>query len=367
LGDIPPQSKRQIIIKGRLEGSNEDIRVFKFKVGAPSTKNPNVIGTEYMNISQEVSISKPFVDLKIAVDGSESPTYSVASSFDRSKNVEIYWYNNLPNSLSNMSIVAKLEGNSYDKSLINPSEGYYRSSTNEIIWDTRTNPDFVSVGSGDSGKVSFGVTPANFSSETRLITNPKILITASVSGKRTQEINVPSAVIGAKTKEIRVSALPILNTRVVRDIGPFANTGPIPPKAEKASTYTVIWTVDSTVNSLSNVYISAVLPPYVKWLNKVSPDTENIDFSSTTGAVTWKVGSVSAFSQNSGRTRQVAFQISFEPSAIQVGTSQILVEDTALEAQDDFTGEKLSAKSNFLTTVFSTDPSYRDTMGAVVQ
>jgi hypothetical protein len=74
---------------------------------------------------------------------------------------------------------------------------------------------------------------------------------------------------------------------------------------------------------------------------------------------------VSAFSQASQRTRQVAFQIAFEPSVTQVGNSQILLDDSIMNGVDDFTGENLSSKINFLTTVFNTDPSYKDTMGAV--
>jgi hypothetical protein len=364
LGDLPPQSKRSIIIHGRLTGSDKDERVFGIRVGSQSSQNQNSIGTEFTSTQGKISISKPFMDIKIAVDGAESNSYSVGS-FNRSKNVEISWSNNLPTAINNASIVVKLDGNAYDKSLVLPDNGYYRSLTNEIIWDTKTNPELQSIGAGDGGKVKFNITPIDFSNQSRLITNPKISVTASAFGTRTQESNVPSSLVSAISKEIRVSATPSLNGRVLRDIGPFANTGPIPPKAEKITTYTIVWSVDSTNNSLSNVSVTTIMPPYVKWLNKVSPDNEDLQYSSTTGALLWNVGSVSAFSQNSQRTRQVAFQVAFEPSVTQIGNSQILIDDSVMQGTDDFTGESLSSKINFLTTVFNTDPSYKDTMGAV--
>ena len=364
LGDLPPQSKRQIVIHGKVTGSDKDERVFNIRVGSQGSQNQNIIGTEFASTQTKLSISKPFMDIKIAIDQNQNSQYGVGA-FNRTKNVEISWANNLPTAINNANIIVKLDGNAYDKSSVVPDVGYYRSLTNEIIWDTKTNPEFLSIGSGEEGKIKFSITPTDFSNQSRLVTNPKIVVTVSAFGNRTQESNVPTSLVSAVTKEIRVSAIPNLTGRVLRDVGPFANTGPIPPRAEKITTYTILWSVDSTNNSLSNVTVSSTLPPYVKWLNKVSPDNEDIQYSSTTGALQWNVGSVSAFSQASQRTRQVAFQIAFEPSVTQVGNSQILLDDSIMNGVDDFTGENLSSKINFLTTVFNTDPSYKDTMGAV--
>jgi len=47
IGDIPPGGEKVITIHGKLEGENQDARVFRVSVGAQSSRNQNVIGTEY--------------------------------------------------------------------------------------------------------------------------------------------------------------------------------------------------------------------------------------------------------------------------------------------------------------------------------
>jgi hypothetical protein len=70
----------------------------------------------------------------------------------------------------------------------------------------------------------------------------------------------------------------------------------VPPKVDNPSTYTIIWDIDNTANAVSDAEVTATLPPYVKWLNKVSPAGENITYNQNSGLVTWTVGDVAAYS-----------------------------------------------------------------------
>jgi hypothetical protein len=146
----------------------------------------------------------------------------------------------------------------------------------------------------------------------------------------------------------------------VRTVGPFANTGPIPPRAEQKTTYTVLWTVNNGFNAIHNTEVTATLPAYVTWVGQTSPSSENISYDRNKGTVTWDIGNISADMTSARQRREVAFQVLLEPGVNLVGQAPILVDQSKLTAIDDFTGSMLESTQDSITTRFSTDPTYRE-------
>ena len=198
------------------------------------------------------------------------------------------------------------------------------------------------------------------------IVNPLISFDVSVAADRVQEANAPGTLASVVTRNVRVSSSVSLTGRVVRTDGPFANTGPIPPKAEQPTTYTIVWTINNSANPVSNAQVTATLPPYVKWLGVSSPSTEALTYDQNSGLVTWNAGNVPAYTDASHR-KEVAFQISFIPSITQVQQTPTLVNQASLTGVDSFTTAQLQAQQDYLTTRFSTDPSYKTGQETVVQ
>jgi hypothetical protein len=358
IGDILPGKERSVTIHGKLTGEDSDLRVFRFAVGAGSTKTQGVIGTQYMTIEQDITIEKPFISLKIDINNDQT-SKDYISKYDQAERVNITWFNNLPDSISNVEIVAKISGSAYSKSSISPDSGYFNSSNDEIVWNQKTNSALASIGAGESGNVSFTITPRDQSTNMKSIINPTITVVATVSGRRSQEANVPQVVNSAVTRNINISSNAKLSGRVVRTIGSFVNTGFIPPKVDAPTTYTIIWDVDNTSSTIGNASVKATLPQYVKWLNNISPSTEDITYDKDSGTVTWNIGNVETFTLNSSRRKEVAFQVSLIPSVNQIGQSLNLVNRAVLTAIDNFTGVSLQSEQDDLTTRFSTDPAYR--------
>ncbi|MEN9524403.1 MAG: hypothetical protein RL536_472, partial [Candidatus Parcubacteria bacterium] len=203
--------------------------------------------------------------------------------------------------------------------------------------------------------------------ENNRVINPSLVVTASVRGNRTQESNVPENLSGAVSRTTRVSSNVSLTGRTVRTIGPFANTGPIPPKVEQPTTYTIVWMVDNTSSAVGSAAVTATLPPYVKWLEKVSPSSESVSYDKNSGQITWEIGNVGAYTLGSSRRREVSFQVSFQPSVNQVDQSPTLVNQAILTATDNFTGVQLQSQQDYLTTRFITDPGYAEGQATVVR
>lgn len=366
VGDIPPKGKKTIKFKGKLDGQDNESRTFRFTAGAQSTNTPGLIATEYIAARHEIDIKKPFISASIAFDDdTEEGIYQ--GSFNRPIKATISWFNNLPTSILDGEIHLKLSGNAFDKISVSPGEGLYRSSDNEIIWNRITNPGLANIGAGESGSISFTFTPRDFSTPLKSVTSPGIVLNVSVSGKRISESNVPENVVSSAQRLIRISSQLTLSSTLVRSAPPFINSGPIPPKAERETTYTVNWTVNNTANTVTGAEVRTLLPAYVKWMNQISPVSEDVTYNPKSGEVVWRVGNVDAYTLNSGRTRRVSFQIGFTPSITHVGQSPVLAQDTVLVGQDDFTGMDLKSTQPELSTRFLTDQAYRDGDDRVVE
>lgn len=366
IGDIPPGALRKIVIHGKLTGEDNEARVFRLAAGAQSSSDAGVIGTQYVATEQDVTVQKPFISLSMTING-EPVNAEYVGRFGQDDSVEINWSNNLPVSVSNLVITAKLSGSAYDRSNVQPQQGYWKSATNEVVWNQQTNQELKMIGAGAQGSVSFRLTPKDFGGSVRAVVNPEINIAVNVSGNRTQETGVSSNLSSALSRTIRVASSVSLSGRVVRSIGPFANTGPIPPKADQASTFTIVWNVDNTSNAVGNAQVTTTLPPQVKWLNAFSPNNENITYDPNSGKVTWQVGNVGTYTLNSMRRREVSFQVSVTPSINQIGQPVTLVNQATLTATDSFTGVALESSQGALTSRFSTDPNYKDGDGNVVK
>jgi hypothetical protein len=364
IGDIPPGGERKVVIHGNLKGENADTRVFRFSVGVQSANDPKSIGAQYMAAEQHIAIAKPFISTTISIDNDEG-NGDFPLSPGENKRVKISWYNNLPTAVSNVEISADLSGNAYDRSGVTADGGYYKSSENQIIWNQQTNPELASVGAGESGSVTFSLKPKDTRTVVTPILNPSVSIVANISGNRVGDVS--GTITSAATRNLKVSSAVTLSGRVVRTVGPFSNSGPIPPKVDQSSTYTIIWDIDNTSSPVTNAVVSAKLPPNVKWTGQTNPSFEDIDYDANTSMVTWKAGTIGTYTRQASKTKEVFFQVSIEPNLPQAGSVPALIGAATLTASDDFSGLKLSDNQDSLTTRFSSDPGFKAGQEIVVK
>lgn len=355
LGDLKPQEKRTIKIKGRIEGQDEEERVFRFSTGLQSAKNDKVIGTEFVASTQALRIKKPFLTTTLVLEGNTG-NGDFVTPYDKVIPAQIEWFNNLPDAVTDVEIRVKFSGIIFDKNSVDPDEGLFKSADNEIIWNTQTTPELRKVGAGDSGRVSFNFTPRAQVNQT----NPTMKVDVSISAKRVSEENVPEKLVSSALRNIKIASNAGLSAVVVRSTGPFQNTGPMPPRAEQTTTYTVIWSIANSTSNIANAEVRATLPAYVKWVGKVSPDKEQITYNNRDGSIVWAVGDIPANTANGSR-KEVAFQIALEPSINQVGKSLLtLVNESTFKAIDIFTSTAIESERSALTTRFSTDPQFKN-------
>ncbi|MEK7645365.1 MAG: hypothetical protein AAB391_03570 [Patescibacteria group bacterium] len=366
IGDLQPGEKRSIRVRGRLEGQDGEDRAFHFSVGVQGAGDPKTMQPEFLSVAQTVSIKKPFVSLDLTLDGSSGQL--LAATAGRPVRGEIAWANNLPTKVRNVKVVLKLSGMLIDKSSVKVTDGFYNSVDNTIVWDQKNTKAFIEMSPGDAGQLTFSF--ASIAQDIGALDqfkNAEISLEVGVQGSRTDGVDASEVLATPVTKKVRFASDLAALARSTRSVGVFSNTGPIPPKAETQSTYTIIWSLTNTTNTIDGVQAVATIPSYVTWLGNVNPPSENVAFDSTTGTITWSVGEVKSGVGFSSAPRQLQFQVSLVPSVSQVGSAPVLVNDLMVQGTDRYTGTPLQVSRPAVTTRINSDPTYVNGSETVVQ
>jgi len=364
LGDLASSDKQTIRIQGTMQGQDQEERTFQFAVGVSDDKLPNVIATSFTGTSNTLTLKKSALGLTVSIGGTSSQDF-VASPGQKVP-VSIVWANNLPTKIVDAEIIVSLEGTALDRSsVVLSSGGFYRSIDNVIVWNKTVDPEFASIDPASKGAVSFSLAPlANLSSSAR---NQKINLSISFTGNQLSSGSTPQKISANAAQSIKIGSQLGFTTRAVRSVGPFENSGPMPPKAEQETTYTIIWNSTTPFNDIANAKVTAVLPPYVSWNNLVSPSSESVSFDPQTNTVTWNAGTIRAGSGYGSSAREVSFHVTLLPSLGQVGTAPILVNETTVSGTDSFTSQVLNFTRPALTTRTSSDPMYKEGDDVVVK
>lgn len=360
VGDIAPGDKRTIRIRGTLVGQDNDDRAFRFAVGTTDPTDPKKIDTVFVSTVENVAIKKPFISLNIGFDGSVASPEEYSFPGGRSVGVNVQWKNNLPTRVADAVIEVKVKGGSLDRPTIRPQKGHYRSIDDTVVFDRATDDSFALLNPGDEGvsSFSFSFLPPSKAAD-QFLQNQEITFEASVRGRRMSGDVAIEALQNTVVKKVKVSSDIALASRVNYSDGPITNWGPIPPRAEQQTRYTITWTVTNTFNAVADAQVVVgVLPTYVRWTGVTYPPSEDIKLLEN-GSIVWKIGDVKPYAGYVSPTREVSFQVELLPSLIQVGTAPLLVSPAELKATDRFTNAKLTATGAALTTNIYTDSIYK--------
>ncbi len=365
LGDLKPGVKRTIKIKGTIAGQDNDDRSFRFSVGTEDPNNENVIGTNFLTNTQKITIKKPFIGTTLALDGDLSDVYLAKAG--KTVRADLTIGNNLGIKITDVKIFVKPTGAIFDPNLVTVSNGFYRSSDRTITWDQTLKNSLAVFNPDDTETLSFSLGMMS-EEQIRAIKNPEMTIGVTVQGKRLNEVGLSADVSSTISKTIRLASTLGLSTRAVYYSGAFVNVGPLPPKVDSETSYTVVWSLTNGSNDLTNTRVSATLPSYVKWLNAFAPQGEKISYNPIGGQVVWDALDLKAGTGFSGSPREVSFQVSLTPSTSQINSTPSLMTEASATGDDAFAGASIQTGSRApLTTELRTDVNFKAGQGVVTK
>ncbi len=366
IGDLAQNAEKTISIKGTIYGQDQEEKSFHFYVGEKDSKDQSSLGVVYNSMLHSISIARPFIEARLLINNLDQDEYAVPGGSPIS--AQVRWVNNLPTRVDDLQIKVRLTGNALDKRSINVISGFYNSLDDTITFDKNTEGRFSSVEPGETGTLSFSFSGNSILGDSgRTIAEPMINAEISIKASQLTAGNASNEINNSERKIIRINSNLQIDAKALYYSGPIQNSGPIPPKAEQKTTYTIVWTVANNGNGVSSAEIRASLPFYIRYAGTVSPPSEDISYNADSREVVWKLGGVPAGAGFSSDAKEVAFQVELQPSVSQIGSVPKLLSETALTAIDNFTNASLRSVKNALNTRFSSDPSFKSDDERVVE
>lgn len=340
--ELKPNEKKTIHIKGQITGHETDVRQFSAIAGISKDNVGNTLASQLATANTEISVESPFLNVQAVING--NPAETVVVNSEDSITVEITYKNTLSTTLSNGTVSVQLDGNALSDFNIQNNTGYYDSTKNIITWEGSEIDSLKEILPGETVRLSFVLKPGKNVSKT-----PEITMVANVTGLRISESQVSEKLEGTVSRTIKVEGVPLFTSKTNYSEGPFTNTGPVPPVAEKVTQYTYLLSVKAGTNDLTGGEVTAVLPQAVSWLDMVTPD-DVVTYNATTRIMKWSIGNINAHTEAT-----VGIQVSFLPSITQIGKIPTILETQRFKATDRFTGTTVRAEAPALTTNLSTD------------
>ncbi|MEK7060025.1 MAG: hypothetical protein AAB970_00175, partial [Patescibacteria group bacterium] len=367
LGDLAPGAERNISILGKMiDVFDGEQKVFRAWSGSQSSSDKSLIDVVFNSLEHTMFIKKSSIEARLLVNGVYQREYAIDTKTPIQG--QIQWSNNLETKINNLEIHAKISGNAVNRKTITVGQGYYNSSQDLIIWDKNSQSNFAEVNPGDSGSVSFSLSPLSlFSAAGGIIPSPTINIDVSVTGQQAQSSGAVTQLSNSESKIIRILSDLGLSNKALYYSGSFTNTGPIPPKVEQKTTYTIVWSLSNTANNISKAQIRSTFPPWVRFLGPFSPASEDLSFDASTKEIVWNIGGIPKGTGITEAGKTVSFQVELTPSLSQVGTTPTIINDTILTGHDDFANVDVRVNKTSLDTRLLNDPNFSVNGSRVVE
>jgi hypothetical protein len=346
---LSPQESKKFTVRGSLIGQNNEERVFKWNVGVAQEEVSEDFKVKFTTIPKSISLIKPFLAMDISIDGD----FAIDLIREGNKQVggRLTYTNNTGSVITDPVIVLKLDGEVLDDSSVDVSGGFFNSSDNTITWNKVTEPEmFRSIAVNQSETLVFTFRTKALATRQAVYKNPEIIVTSSITGKRISENNVPEDIKVDSARRIKLKSDVVLTSATNFVGGPFQNSGPIPPKAENDTNYTVTLDLTNSSNLIQRGKVRATLPPYVRWNNKAYPSTEKLTYLPASRSIEWDLGDIREHVGFIDPKRSVSMQLTLTPSANQIGQSPDLLSNVTFSGFDDFVQKQIDQAAANPTT-----------------
>jgi len=326
----------RINIKGRITADAGSHLNFTAKLGM------RVAGSfiEIKETNVDVEVIQPLLFISQQINGSANYVASPGELL----HYEVFFRNIGSTPFDNLFMVVNLSSPAFDVSTINAQEGQAQPSDNLIVWDYKQVQGLKHLAVQQEESVKFDV---------------KLKDGWALSDSEKNNIVVKDSVnISQITQDFstKINSNLGISQKGYYQNSTISNSGPIPPIAEKSTTYTITWTINNYFNDLKNVKVKANLAQNVVLTGQISPGTESSKFSfdSSSREIVWSAGDITA---SSGSSKSISFQVSLTPSISQKWFIADIIGEVNISGEDQATGTTITARGSAINTSLPDDPT----------
>lgn len=361
---LRPGEKEAIELKGVLKGGEGESKILKAAIG-------RIENDSFLQYSQSEFVTQIAPSPIILLLGIEGVEEECKINPGQRLNYKIEFRNNTDVVLRELILRANFEDNIFDfKKLELGGIGFFDSRENIITWSGAEVSALNLLEPNQLGQVRFSVqikeslpifsfNDKNF--QARILAE---IETLSVPAKFSiPELKVERELVCKINSQLDLKA----KVYYYEPEPGIINIGPIPPRVNQLTTYTVHWQITNTSNDLKNIKVWATLPQGINWqnyyINKVSGS--NINYNERTKEVIWEISELPAGTGVVLPVYELIFQIGLRPSINQVGQIPTLIKESSIEGKDSFTEVTLKDFSPEIDTTLPHDPKVSSGQGWV--
>lgn len=337
----------RISIKGKVLADTNQNLTFSAELGMWQNGQFIVI----KQASQDVQVIQPLLFISQQINGSGSYVASPGETL----HYQIFFRNIGSTPFDNLFMVVKLDSSALDMSTIQADSGQVQQNDNMIVWDQSQTPQLRRLDVQTQGEVKFSVKVKNDWAPSGTDLNNIVIA---------DEINISQIV---QKFTIKVNSGLVISQKGFYQNSDITNSGSIPPKVDKATTYTINWEIKNYFSDAKNVKVKATLPKGVSLTGKIMPQNEfsNFSFDSASREIVWSAGDILAGTGVSGDPVSLSFQVSLTPSASQKGSVAPLIGQVQISGENQFTNTTITASDSGVDTSLPDD--FASSGGGIVQ
>ncbi|MCA9358894.1 hypothetical protein KC926_01660 [Candidatus Kaiserbacteria bacterium] len=343
--ELLPEGTATIKLQGVVTGLTEETFRINFDAGPSEPDNQFIVGATLAEAKADFEIERPFIDVKVAINGSVGKTAVISEGQESLVKVDIK--NTLDETVYDMTVEVIPGGNALDENSIKSNSGFYDSNTETVRWEVSNNSSFDQILPGGTRTLEFQVVPGS----NRTTSSYDLVV--NVYARRVAESSALETLIGSVRAEAKYSS------RIA--VGSQASfvSGPVPPKVGETTSYKLTLIAEAGANDMVNTVVETSLPLHSNWLD-VSEGDGTVSYNTVSKKLEWSIGDIS-----SGQRKQLDFQVSILPSVSQVNKTPALVNRQTIRANDRFTGALLQDDAPAVTTELSREMGFEKDNGLV--
>lgn len=334
----------------RVEGQTGEKRVIDVEAGIRQDEEDFV----QRELTHVVTVSATEVVVEQLFNGSAGPLTVQAGETVQG----VVRYHNVGTvGLTGVIVDVSFEGLIFDPgSLSLGGRGSYDPVTRRVQWSAATVPELAVAQPQQSGELSFSfrVLPTERLPTTGTEVKNHVLVTTATvdSPDLPTPVGQPRRVISDRAVVSMRSDL-ILDATALYDDGRLGitSTGPLPPRVGETTSYTVRFRIGTTLNDVSGVQLTAVLPDGVRHTGERYTTGGEVAFNERTGELVWTLPFMEGLTGHAAPHQELHVQVEITPGEDKRGQAVALLNKLVLQAVDQFTDEALEARvSEFSST-----------------
>lgn len=337
-----------IKIKGIVSGKTNEKILINAHLGFATEGNEFVSQIE---VAHKVIISEVIATIETKVfDQKES-----ALSLGEKAEFKISYKNEGTEAFKNVRIETKVDTTYIDVSTVDVDRGKFEDSV--IVWNSETIEDFETVNPGDEGELTFSV---------------KLVDQISINNKEDKNMTIEAVttfssdgVEGNEDKKVSIesnTATININSELDIDVeahyydfeGNKVGSGPSPPVKNTETKYRVYLIASNTLNEVNDVVVTLKANDSVSFTGKKSTEVGTIEVNGKNAV--WTIGKVPAHTGRFSKNIEAYIDISFTPTASEVGTAPDLFSLLSISGNDAYTSQELTPDIASPTSLLKDDP-----------